>query len=69
LQWPATQRSIAPVHIPHVLDMANAVNALPITAEVEKYRDASFPSPAKKLMIDPLRISTEIIKRTVKAWA
>jgi hypothetical protein len=49
--------------------MANAVNALPITAEVEKYRDASFPSPAKKLMIDPLRISTEIIKRTVKAWA
>jgi len=62
LKWLVTILSIALVHIPHVLVMANVVNALHITAEVEKFRDASFPSPAKRLMTDQLTISTKIIK-------
>lgn len=49
--------------IPHVLVMANAVNAFHITAEVAKCRDASFPYPVKKLMIGQSRISTRIIKK------
>jgi hypothetical protein len=57
---------IALVHIPHVPIMANAVNALHITAEAGKRRDACFPNPVKELMTGQLRISTEIIKRIVK---
>ena len=45
--------------------MANAVNALHITEQAEKCRDASFPKPVKGLMIGQLRIFTEIIKRMV----
>lgn len=46
--------------------MANAVNALPITAQVEKCQDVSFPEPVKRLMIGQLRISIKIIKRIIK---
>jgi len=45
--------------------MANAVNVLHTIAEVEKYRDASFPNPVKRLMTGRLIISTKIIKRMV----
>jgi hypothetical protein len=50
--------------------MANVVNVLHITAEAEKYRDASFPNPVKRLMIGQLAIFTKIIKRIIKyiAW-
>lgn len=63
LKWLATILSIVLAHIPHVHVTANVVNVLHITAEVEKYRDASFPYQVKRLMIDQLRISTKIIKR------
>jgi hypothetical protein len=42
--------------------MVNAVNVLHTTAGAEKYLDASFLLPVKKLMIDQLKIFTEIIK-------
>ena len=65
LEWLVTI-SNALVHISHVLVMANVVHALHITAEVEKYQDASFPHLAKRLMIGQLKIFTEIIKRIIK---
>lgn len=51
-KWLVTIISIALVHILHALVTENAVNVLHITAEVEKFRDVSFPNPAKKLMTD-----------------
>ena len=62
LQWFVTIQSTAPVHMPHALAMANAVNALPITAEAGKYRGVSSPSPVKRHMTGPLRISAKIIE-------
>jgi len=43
--------------------MEDVVNVLHITAKAEKYLDASFPKPAKRLMIDPLKIFITMIKR------
>lgn len=66
LKWLATILSIVLAHIPHVHVTANVVNVLHITAEVEKYRDASFPNPEKKLTTGQLKIFIMIIKRMVK---
>jgi hypothetical protein len=41
--------------------MANAVNALHITAEAERFQDVSFPNLLKGLMTGQLLIYTEII--------
>lgn len=51
-KWLVTIISIALVHILHALVTENAVNVLHITVKAEKYRDASFQNPAKRLMTD-----------------
>lgn len=69
LKWLVTLLLIVPVHILHVPVMVNAVNALHITEEAEKYQDASFQNPAKALMTDQLKICTVTIKTIVKTVA
>lgn len=61
LKWLVITLLIALVHMPHVLVMENAANVFHITAEAEKYRDASSPYRVKRLIIAQLKISTKII--------
>ena len=62
LKWLAVILSLAHVHILRVHVAENAVNVFHITAEAEKFRDASSPKPVKRLMTGQLKISTGIIK-------